>query len=476
MATYDTPRLRAMSLRFRTTLMVIAAIVVVLGTATMVIDIRVDNEVAQRADANLLERAQALADIFTAHIRTSSQRFPSHWIPPFLADDGIVYFRIDCGAQHAVSSEAAAALAWPVLLAQQSRTLADMTDRHGTDLRAVAMRFSPNNLAHDVETDAGEVGNEAAAAPECLLDLAVDRSEVVDFQESMDRIEFGCVVLGFLVVAVLTPLLVTRSLRPLSGLARAMEKIGPDTPSVRLANTGIRELAPLTARFNEVLSRMEEGLLRERQFASGVAHELRTPLAELRTVIEVEMRYPSGRDTRELLADIGQIGAKMERMVTALLLLTRIEAGIEQLSMQRVDISALTHALLERNRHLLEERRLNLHAEIEPAISWMADPTLMDVLFGNLLGNAFAYAPVGSTVELHCTALAWRVSNPAPELRQEDLVRMQQRFWRKGKEPGVHTGLGLALAASAARAQSLPLELTLRDGNLRAELELLSSE
>ena len=477
MATYGTLSLRAMSLRFRTTLMVIAAIVVVLGTATMVIDIRVDNEVAQRADANLLERAQALADIFTAHIKTPAQRFPSHWIPPFLADDGIVYFRIDCGAQRAVSSEAAAALAWPVLLAQQSRALADMTDRQGTELRAIAMRFSPYaNLAHDAETDASMVENDAAAPPECLLDLAVDRSEVVDFQESMDRIEFGCVVLGFLVVAVLTPLLVTRSLRPLSGLARAMEKIGPDTPSVRLANTGIRELAPLTARFNEVLSRMEEGLLRERQFASGVAHELRTPLAELRTVIEVEMRYPSGRDTRELLADMGQIGAKMERMVTALLLLTRIEAGIEQLSMQRVDISALTHALLERNRHLLEERRLNLHAEIEPAISWMADPTLMDVLFGNLLGNAFAYAPVGSTVELHCTALAWRVSNPAPELSQEDLVRMQQRFWRKGKEPGVHTGLGLALAASAARAQSLPLELTLREGYLQAGIELLSSE
>lgn len=467
MATQVASTKPAMSLRFRTTLLVIVAIVVILGTATLVIDIRVDNEVAQRADTNLLERAQALADIFTTQISTSSQRFPSYWIPSFLADDGTVYFRIDCRGQRVVSSDAAAALAWPAPAPGQSTALTDMTDLQGTDLRAIALRFSPDA---GIAADARAVKDHAAATPECMLGLAVDRSEVLDFQQSMDRIEFGCVVLGFLVVAVLTPLLVTRSLLPLSGLAKAMEKIGPDTPSMRLASTNIRELAPLIARFNEVLSRMEEGLLRERQFASGVAHELRTPLAELRTAIEVEMRYPSGRDAHELLADIGQIGAKMEHIVTALLLLTRIEAGIEQLSLQRVDVSALTQALVERHRHRLQERALDLVAQIDPGITWMADPTLLDVVLGNLLSNAFAYAPSGSTVELRCTARDWSVTNPAPDLTDEDIARMQQRFWRKGKEAGVHTGLGLALAVSAARAQSLQLELTLHDGYLQASV------
>lgn len=451
----------AMSLRFRTTLLVIAAIVAILGTATLVIDIRVDNEVAQRADANLLERAQALADIFTTQTKASTQPFPSYWIPSFLADDGTVYFRIDCRGQHVVSSDQAAQLAWPAPAQGQSIAFADLSDRQRTDLRAIALRFS---------ADANLAPGGTADTSECVLGLAVDRSEVVDFQQSMDRIEFGCVVLGLLAVAVLTPLLVMRSLRPLSGLAEAMEKIGPDTPSMRLASTNIRELAPLITHFNQVLSRMEEGLQRERQFASGVAHELRTPLAELRTAIEVELRYPSDRDTRELLIDIGDIGAKMERMVTALLLLTRIEAGIEQLSLQHVDVSALTQALIERHRHRLQERALKLEAHIEPGVTWMADPALLDVVLGNLLGNAFTYAPSGSTVELRCTALDWCVSNPAPDLTGEDVTRMKQRFWRKGKEAGVHTGLGLALAASAARAQSLRMELVLRDGNLQASV------
>lgn len=464
MATSAASGRRALSLRFRTTLLVIAAIVVVLGTATLVLDIRIDDEVAQRADTNLLERAQALADIYTTQSKSSTQPFPAYWIPSFLADDGIVYFRIDCRGRRVVSSDQAATLAWPSLAQGQSMMFADMVDRRRTELRAIALRFSADAAA------TADANADVATASDCVLNLAVDRSEVVDFQQSMDRIEFGSVVLGFLAVAVLTPLLVTRSLRPLSGLAEAMEKIGPDTPDMRLASTNIRELAPLTTHFNQVLSRMEEGLLRERQFASGVAHELRTPLAELRTDIEVELRYPSGRNTRELLTGIGEIGLKMERMVTALLLLTRIEAGIEQLSLQHVEVSKLTQALIEQHQHHLRERALTLEMQIKPDVTWMADPTLLDVVLGNLLSNAVAYAPSGSTIELRCTAFEWSVSHPAPDLTGEDVARMKQRFWRKGKEAGVHTGLGLALAASAARAQSLRMELMLRDGNLRASV------
>lgn len=458
---------RATSLRLRTTLLVIAAIVVVLGTATLVIDFRVDNEVAQRADADLLEHAQALADVFTARTGASRQPFPSYWIPSFLADDGTSYFRIECRGQHVVSSDEVALLAWPAPAPGQSMAFADVVDQHGTQLRAIAMRFLPDlNAMHDDPSD-HDTANDTS---ECLLGLATDRTEMLDFQHSMDRIEFGCVVLGFLVVAILTPLLVTRSLRPLAGLAEAMDKIGPETPSMRLQGTNIRELAPLITRFNAVLSRMEDGLLRERQFASGVAHELRTPLAELRTAIEVELRYPSGRDAHVLLADIGDIGAKMERIVTALLLLTRIEAGIEQLALQRVDVTALTDALVLRHRHRLQERALALELEIERSVAWMADATLLDVLLGNLFGNALAYAPPGSSIRLRCTPACWSVTNAAPELTAGDIARMKLRFWRKGKDAGVHTGLGLALAASAARAQSLRLELALREGHLQASV------
>jgi two-component system sensor histidine kinase QseC len=459
---------RPLSLRLRITVLLVAAIVLTLGTATWLIDSRIDNELSQRADANLLERAQALSDIF----RVERTRFDAEQQPDFLANAGRVYFTIDCDGQHVASPAQAAALSWPAASDGQPR-FADLSNRRGDELRAVVLMFRPAT-AWDGRSLSGAAGAEAAgqAAPpaRCNLGLAVDTDEVQRFQGSMDAIFLGSILLAILVVVFLVPLLVSRGLKPLAQLAEAMQGIGPQTPERRLANENTHELTPLTARFNEVLARMEQGLVRERQFASGVAHELRTPLAELRTLVEVELRYPSGRDLRTLIADIGNIGVELEHMVGALLLLTRIEAGIEQVQTQPVDVSALTLKLLDRYRASIEERRLQMDVQIASEIVWQADLALLDVLLGNLLGNAVVYAPDGSGVVLHCHAGGWSVRNAAPELTDDDVTLMGQRFWRKGEDAGVHTGVGLALAAAAARAQQLQLALVLTAGELRASV------
>ncbi|GAB2537876.1 histidine kinase dimerization/phospho-acceptor domain-containing protein [Rhodanobacter koreensis] len=465
---------RAISLRLRITLFLATAIMLTLGAAVWVIDSHVDTEVSQRADANLLERAQALSDIYRVGRASGMRPFSSGQLPEFLADDGRVYFVISCDGQDVASSAAARALSWPAA-DDGNPNFADLSDQEGSVLRGVVLPFTPESaLAR--RSIAGTAGattaqvNERPAAP-CSLRLAVDRSEVQDFQGTMDTIFVGSIVLAVVTVLILAPLLVSRGLRPLSQLTEAMQGIGPETPEQRLVGANAQELKPLMTRFNEVLARMEDGLVRERQFASGVAHELRTPLAELRTLIEVELLYPSGRDLRDLLAEIGKIGVEMERMVGALLLLTRIEAGIERVQTQSVDVTALTRKLLERYRYEVTGRQLEMDARIEPGVTWRGDVTLLDVLLGNLLGNAVAYAPAGSRVLLHCGLHAWCISNEAPDLTAGDVALIGQRFWRKGKDAGVHTGLGLALAAAAARAQLIQLDLSLREGRLSVHVE-----
>ncbi|MGH8158926.1 MAG: histidine kinase dimerization/phospho-acceptor domain-containing protein [Rhodanobacter sp.] len=464
---------RATSLRLRITVFLATAIMLTLGAAVWVIDAHVDTEVSQRADANLLERAQALSDIYRVGRASGMRPFSSGQLPEFLADDGRVYFVISCDGQDVASSVAARALPWPAA-ADGKPHFADLSDRQGSVLRGVVLPFTPKSALnrHATAGVAGattQVGNRHT--PPCSLGLAVDRSEVEDFQRTMDNIFIGSIVLATMVVLVLVPLLVSRGLRPLSQLTEAMQGIGPETPERRLAGAHAKELEPLMTRFNEVLARMEDGLVRERQFASGVAHELRTPLAELRTLIEVELLYPSGRDLRGLLAEIGSIGVEMERMVGALLLLTRIEAGIERVQTQSVDITALTRKLLERYQREADSRQLEMDVQVDPDVRWRGDVTLLDVLLGNLLGNAVAYAPAGSRVLLRCGLHVWCISNEAPGLTAGDVTLMGQRFWRKAKDAGVHTGLGLALAAAAARAQLIRLDLSLREEQLSVRVE-----
>ncbi len=456
--------IRSISIRLRITLFLVAAIVLTLGTATWLLDEHIDDEVALQADTNLLERAQALSDIFRMQPPAdASQKTRLGRVPEFLADDGVVHFIIHCRGQTVLSSAAAAALAWPTPVAGKP-AFAEITDAQRTDLRAVALNFKPS-LEQGLS---GNAVSAAADASSCSLGLAVDLKAVRTFQTSMDRIEYGCILIAVLIVVLLTPLLIRRGLKPLAGLAEGMRLIGPESPEQRLDTDSAAELQPLIARFNEVLSRMQEGLMRERQFASGVAHELRTPLAEIHTMIEVELRYPSQRDLRAFLADIGTIGMEMERLVTALLLLTRIEAGIEQVQYQAVDVGALTGKLLDRHRDDFKRRHLELVVRTQGTLIWQADPTLLEVTLGNLLSNAVAYAPTGSSLLLDYQSNTWLLQNDAPGLDDDDVALMHRRFWRKGKDAGVHTGLGVALVAAAANAQSMHLDLALVNGRLRA--------
>ncbi len=453
--------IQAMSIRLRITLFLVGAIVLTLGSATWLLDTRIDDEVAAQADTNLLERAQALSDIYRMEPTAAPSVLSMGRMPQFLADDGIVYFSIRCQNKHVLSSLAAAGLSWPTPSAGKP-VFADMSDAQGSELRGVSLSFLPSSFA--------EAGKGVSAVSSCSLGLAVDLKEVRSFQTSMDRIEYGCVLIAMLIVALLAPLLIQRGLKPLTRLAEAVQLIGPESPERRLDTDSSSELKPLIMRFNEVLSRMEEGLMRERQFASGVAHELRTPLAKMHTMIEVELRYPSQCDLRAFLAVIGNIGMEMERLVTALLLLTRIEAGIEQVHYQSIDVGSLTRRLLERLGQDINRRHLDVVIGTRDVLIWQADRTLLEVILSNLLSNAVAYAPIGSRLLVGCQSNIWSLQNDAPGLDDDDVMLMHRRFWRKGQDAGVHTGLGVALAAAAAGIQSMHLSLKLMNGQLHAEV------
>ena len=217
---------------------------------------------------------------------------------------------------------------------------------------------------------------------------------------------------------------------------------------------------------------MDEGLARERQFASGLAHEFRTRLAELRTLVDVETRYPGGRDVHSVLGEVGSIGAELEATVTALLQLTRIQSGLEQAQPEWVPLAPLLARASARHQDAARLRDLRIESESagDTVFAIETDPALLEIVLDNLLGNAVAYAPRGSTVGLHAAPPAIEVRNAAPALQPADLANFGQRFWRKEAHGPGHAGLGLALAAAAARALGMTLSFRLADGVLHATL------
>jgi two-component system sensor histidine kinase QseC len=225
------------------------------------------------------------------------------------------------------------------------------------------------------------------------------------------------------------------------------------------------ELRPVAASFSALLDRLLDALAREKRYARNVAHELRTPLAEMRLLADVGS---SGQDPdviRAAIRDIGVTAAEMERVVESLLALTRYEAGLESPQPEPIDLCAELRRQAAATKASSDLRDLKLELDL-PGEFWVhADSALLRRLLANLLGNAIAHAPLGSTVNVSLSPSGeLQMVNPAPHLAPADVPRLAERFFRIGAGAGEsHSGLGLALAAAIAKVLQLRLVLTLRD-------------
>lgn len=419
-----------------------------IGAAAWIVDWRADAEMQQRFDSALLARAQALSEL--VRLRNGVAEFPARENPAaeFPGNATASWYELRCGNRTVART---ASVPPPLADAAQPR-FADVESADGRALRMVALRFTP---------PPDGAGDPAASSP-CRLRYALDRGPLDEILGSLDLTLLGSLFGVCALVLLLAPWLVQRGLHPLSLLARAMANVGPDAPGRRLPDTHTRELEPLVVRFNEVLARMDAGLARERGFASGLAHELRTRLAELRTLVDVETHYPSGRDAHSLLAEAGAIGAELEATVNALLQLTRIESGLEQVHREAVPVGPLLVRAQARHAPAAAARGVRIEWDAPMQGTMIpVDPALTEIILDNLIGNAVAYSQAPGTVLLRVHEDALEVVNPAPALGEEDLSKFGQRFWRRDEGGSGHAGLGLALASAAARVQHMTLRFRL---------------
>ncbi len=264
-----------------------------------------------------------------------------------------------------------------------------------------------------------------------------------------------------------------RGLKPLEAFAARTGEIDlRRLPHRESLDDAPAELRPMVEKLNELLERVHESLLRERRFTRDVAHELRTPVAELKTLAELATRW-SEEATPRAFSDVGEIAAEMETLVASLTQLNRLDAGTIALELSPVNATAVLRQAAARVEGRVTARNHTLVLPLEsPDIFWETDPALWRSAVSNLLENAVAYSPPGSRIEVALTDQAITVTNPAPALTPEDLPQMTHPFWRKdaARTDQSHSGLGLALVDSIARVLGLKLALSLNDGRLAVRL------
>lgn len=307
--------------------------------------------------------------------------------------------------------------------------------------------------------------------PPLVLDLALGR-DLANVEALINRLR--ALLAAIAIAAAAITLLVLnavagRSLRPLDRLAAEIAGLGARDLTRRVDARGVpAELQPMVHRLNELLDRLREAFERERAFSADIAHELRTPLAGLRSGLEVELSRPREADRyREALQESLAITLRMQDLVQTLLQLARLDAGLVTPVRAPADLAGITRAALEPLLPAATARRLEVVSALGLRVPVHTDPSLLSAAIRNLLDNAFAHSDVGGRVRVEVTHGAdggtLRVANTGSRVAQQDVGRLFDRFVRgdaaRGAEGG-HHGLGLPLVRHIA--ESLGCETDVR--------------
>ncbi len=277
---------------------------------------------------------------------------------------------------------------------------------------------------------------------------------------------------GVLALAALVVLwAVRRGLAPLRRLDRQVAAVDAAHLDARIDVEGApAELTETTTRLNELLARLEDAFAKERRMTAAMAHELRTPIAELRSASDVARRWPDDAELSRELADTAHdVALRMSEAVEAIMHCCRIEAGQERPQVERIPLRDLLDELWRPHGDAADARGLAFRNEVPDDAVAVTDRGLLGLALGNVLSNAASFADGGEVrarVEQNGAGPELSVSNEARHLVDDDLARMAEPFWRKdaARTVGRHSGLGLTLVTSLTTALGCRARLGLEQG------------
>ncbi len=246
--------------------------------------------------------------------------------------------------------------------------------------------------------------------------------------------------------------LLSRELRPLKKLAQALRLRSPESEEP-LDDKGVpSEVRPLVGALNQLFARTHSMMVRERQFTSDAAHELRSPLTALK--VQTEVAQLSDDDPQARQKALMQLHTGIERatrLVDQLLTLSRLDSLDNLQDVAEVSLEALLQSAVmdiwqpAQQAHIDVRLHVNAHN-----VTRTGQPLLLSLLVRNLLDNAIRYSPQGSVVNVTLNARYFTVRDNGPGVSPAVLARIGERFYRPPGQSVTGSGLGLSIVRRIA--------------------------
>ena len=323
----------------------------------------------------------------------------------------------------------------------------------------------------------------AFVAPPATAELVVARGRR-SLDQAVASVGRGLALPGLLLllgVPLVVAQAVRRGLRPLDRMAERAAGIDAGSLDTRFPVAGLpAELHPIATRLNDLLERLSAAFDRERRFSADVAHELRTPIAELRAVAEVALQAPESGEAARQFQDVLGATLQMDALVSTLLTLARCEAGRQPVARETLDLSRILEDAWAPLAEKARGKALVVKSSA-PQTFVSSDRLMLGSILGNLLANAVEYTPAGGALDWEIAGgeggVDVVIANSNPGLSREELAHAFEPFWRKdaARSDGRHGGLGLSLVAAFARLIGAEVRLEIAGERVRASLSLRRS-
>jgi signal transduction histidine kinase len=258
---------------------------------------------------------------------------------------------------------------------------------------------------------------------------------------------------------------IRRGLSPLQDLAAEATQVSAqhwDFQPPREAEL-VAELRPLAEAMETMLQRLHQSFEQQRQFLGNAAHELKTPVAILKSTVQSLLQRPRTSDEYQAgLAQSLEDVERLEKLLQGMLRLARAEQwayGTLKRKLDPVDVASTCEDAIEGLRGLAQAHQADIKLNAEDGIICRADPEDLELVWINLLENAVRYSPQGTTVKVHVGRSDHKarivVEDQGPGIPVEELPIIFERFHRGDSSRTRETGgfgLGLAIAKALVEA------------------------
>jgi len=304
-----------------------------------------------------------------------------------------------------------------------------------------------------------------------LVAVPLQESEIV--LENLQKALLISYPIILIILFLTTRYIAGKSIAPINNVITTANKITRENLRERILFPENKdEIYLLVSTINELLNRLEDNLLREKQFTSDASHELRTPLSVIKGTLEVLIRKP--REIQQYEEKVNYCIRETDRMtklIDQLLLLARYDSGKVVPNKIQVDLKVLAADIVDRLNPNITDKNMNVIFNDDVSAIVAVDPSMIDIVFENLINNAIKYSDSNKNIEIgfnnNPDFLICSIKDQGYGMKEEQINQIFDRFYRNDDSRNSEVGgfgLGLSIVKKLCEIQGINIKVETKIG------------